>query len=243
METLSIKYEIERVLEYAPVTEDISIAHISELHSDTKNKINDIFCYVKSDNISNVLHSFNDYIDKNFNHILFMHKSFIDAYSKSSEPNNLDKFIRNYGITIEQHWDLVNKNEDVSNYIPVELSYYDNTIYPFTYGKSRDGWFAHMVAYSIPSCYMVTNKDYDLSALATFLKEMEDSGEVCICRGHDDEIIQNIPYYNQDVNECTKYINFLCKVCTSEEYKLMRNGSWLHINPKYEKLIEQFKLN
>ena len=240
MNTLSTKYEVERILEYAPVTEDISIVHISEHRANNRDNT---ICYVKSDDISNVLYSFNGYADKNFDNILFMHKSFIDAYDKSSEPYNLDKFIRNYGITIEQHWDLVSNDEDVSNYIPVELNWEDSTIYPFVYGKSCDGWFPHMVVYCSPSCYMVTDKDYDLSALATFLKEAEDSGEVCILRGHDDEIIHNIPTYNRDIDDGNKYINFLCKMHTHEEYKSMHSNPWLYVNPKYEKLIEQFKLS
>ena len=174
--------------------------------------INDI------DNFSNV-----DYnprqVSNKFMWFAVMLKEFIDAYAKyNPQTYEFYVFCDKYEMSRKDVYEgLVSGEITLDDIVLTETNEYDNTIYPFVYGKTKEGWFPHMVAYNW-GYYMLTNEDYDLEGVKNFLIPLEKNGEVIICRDYiaDEEIIQDIPSYNI-TGKADKYINFF--VFTRKKYE------------------------
>lgn len=242
-----ITYTTNRTVESVVISDDVAIVHIKDVCEATTTY--ETYSYIHPDNIATATKEFNFKDDENYRGFMFFKKEFLEFYRTYNEPWDLEFFVEEFGIDNEPMYKgLINGKINIEDYIPVEVSYYDNHIYPFTYGQVRQGWFPHMVRYSM-ACYHVTNGEYDLEKVAKFLETEEKLGNVVICRGPysmigDPEIIRGIPGYNQSDGE-TEYINFYTYIDTKEEYDSIRieDRLGLYTNPKWKNLLEPYRIN
>ena len=240
-----ITYTTNRTVESVIISDDVAIVHIEDVCEGTRTY--ETYSYVCPNNITTATREFNFKDDENYRGFMFFKKEFLEFYKTYNEPWDLEFFVKEFGIDNKSMYKgLINGRINIKDYIPVQVSYYDNHVYPFVYGEDRYGWFPHMVRYS-QACYHVTNAEYDLAKVAEFLKKQEKDGNVIICRGPyslvgDPEIIRGIPGYNQDEGK-TEYINFYTYIDTREEYNdIKKNRFGLYENPKWKKLLEPFKI-
>lgn len=241
-----LTYVTNRTVESVVITDSIAIVHIKDICEKTKTY--EIYNYCHPNNITTSTKEFNFKPDENYKCFMFFKKEFLEFYKTYNEPWDLALFVKEFGVEIKTLWNgLIKGKINIEDYIPVQVSYYDNHVYPFVYGEDRYGWFPHMVRYSI-ACYHVTNDEYDLDKVAKFLEEQEKEGKIVIQRGPyysvgDDEIIRGIPGYNQEEGK-TEYINFYTYIDTKEEYDSIGTNDFLglHTNPKWEKLLKPFKI-
>ena len=240
--TVASTYTVERNIECISLKDNISIVHIQ----DTCNGFTVGECYKYI--YGNTLHfpMFEKLPkDINFVDLYWLKKDFVDYYRVCECAQDLGKIIKQFGFEDLARFYIALKNNDIDidNYIPVECNWSDGNIYPFTYGKTSCGWFAHKLPYST-AYYHVTNREYDLPMLAAFLRKEEELGNVQICRKRGDDldtIIYPVPVYNRNEEE-THYINFNVLVDSAEEYRdMVKDWSDLRTNPKWKKLIEPYK--
>lgn len=244
----SVRFTIFRDVESINITKDIAIVHIQDIYEDKV--IDDKLFYCNPKNIQDTINQSTISFDCDYTHLVFMKKEFLDVYSTHSEPQDLAFFRDTYGVDIKAVWDMVhNGSFDIEEYVQVEMSYYDNTIYPFVYGSTMQGWFPHMVPYSW-GCYMLTDAEYNLPDVLEFLLEEESKGTIALRRGSygvwgsGSCVIRSIPVYNRCSDDETEYINFLCRVDTAGEFETIKSDvskTGLRINPKWEKLLEPYK--
>lgn len=184
--------------------------------------------------------------DANLNHFVVMKKGFKEFYKHTGfglpEYEQIwDDYVYN---PKELFKDLQNEAVNPEELEFVEVSRYDETIYPFNYGKSRTGILPHMVRYN-GYCYMIRDIDYDLEKVKEFLLEKEKEGIVRLKRAKDsfysvdDEgIIREIEGYNKDENSGDRYINFFCLISNDSP---LPSGFFGEV-PYVKEWLEQFKI-
>lgn len=241
-----ITYTTNRTVESVIINDEVAIVHIKDVCEDVRTY--ETYSYIHPNNITTATREFNFTDDENYRGFMFFKKEFVEFYKTYEEPWELEFFIKKFGIDNKHMFKgLTNGKINIDDYIPVEVSFYDNHIYPFVYEGTRQGWFPHMVRYS-QACHHITNAKYDLAKVAEFLEKQEREGNVIICRGPyslvgEPEIIRGIPGYNQYKGE-TEYINFYTYIDTREEYDNIKKNSFsLYENPKWQKALEPFKIN
>lgn len=246
--TDTMDYKIERVVESFILTEDIAIVRVKDVCEGAV--ITDTIDYCHPNNISKITDQYKYVSDSNYKDLAFMKLEFERKYLTYPEPWNLTALMTEYGIDTKTLWEsLVKGTIDIENYIPVQMSFYNSTIYPFVYGKDRYGWFPHMIHYA-QSCYHITNYDYDLEKVLDFLLAEERDHQCIIERGSyswygdgGDVAIREIPSYNVYDTSGTEYINFMCLVNTAEEYeKIQENVNGLNTNVEWKKKLKPFAI-
>lgn len=237
--TSNCTYTVQRNIECIPLKDNISFSRIQDSCDGTVFREQYNYIY------GNTLHSPQDvYIptDNNFQNLYWLRKDFLEYYEECLYSSQLSNIQDQFGVGTNSDFfnSLKNDTINIKDYIPVEICWSDSNIYPFKYGETKYGWFPHKRPYSL-ACYHVTNDEYDLPKLAEFLQKEEELGNVGIYR-KDGDILHSIPYYNRD-GKATHYLNFYPLVESAEEYVEMdKDFLGLHINPKWEKLIELYKI-
>ena len=242
---LSTSTSLYKTLDYMLLTSDISLVHF--VVKEDEQVIYDTYMFCHPNNIENILSPGRHSEPEAYHNLMFLHKSFLTDYETYRHPYNLEHFIDDYGKDRKALWEeIISGTLNIEDYLPVEISFYDNTIYPFTYGKERDGWFPHMVKFS-QACYMITDEFYDLDKVKEFLLEQEKRGLVSICREDgmyavDEEgIICKIPEYNRDEEE-SSYINFLCRVDDRTTWETIKSDVFgLRRNAFYTDCLKPFR--
>lgn len=239
IKTNTAEYLVKVKLDSIDIKDDISVICITKESPENSTKT---YCYYKTSKLSSIsLMNFKK--DENLKLLGIMKKEFKDYYKQNG-----------FGLPgYEEIWDkFLYKPKEVFDFLKddklspsdfdfVEVSRYDETFYPFTYGVSRSGFIPHMIRYN-GNCYMITNYEYDLEKVAAFLIEKEKEGMVRIRRGtslfDEGEIICDIPSYNVFREGENKFINFYCFV---EDESQKPDDSFACI-PYMESLLEPFKI-
>lgn len=188
-------------------------------------------------------------ITKDYNY-LYLKQSQIKDISPQNLPESLNfimvkkDFLSKYentGFNLPEYEGLISEILSVSDVFDLldKKECNSEDIMPIIYDRCCEryfsypdrGWLTHYEKYS-NVCYMVTNEDYDLEKLYDFLKEKENI--------RFKEGIMNIPYYNQDDDSGTKYINFYVKI-DPINYELIKDKDLFTSMPKEIIDISSFK--
>ena len=225
VKTNTAEYLVKVTLDSLDIKDNISILCISkESPSGTIKE----YCYYKTSKL-NTINLLNFKEDKNFNLFAVMKKGFKDYYKKTGFGlPEYDGIWKKFMYKPEKLFNLLKDDNVNANDLEfVEISRYDETFYPFVYGKSRTGHIPHMMRYN-GKCYMITDYEYDLEKVKEFLLKKEKEGLVRICRGKalcysdKEEIIHEIPYYNKDRENEDYFINFFCLI--ENESQISKNS-------------------
>lgn len=235
------EYLVRVKLQSINIKGDISVICITKESPENSTKT---YCYYKTSQLSSAsLMNFKK--DENLKLLGIMKKGFKDYYKQTGFGlPGYEEIWENFMYKPEELFNLLKDDKvNVDDLEFVEVSRYDETFYPFTYGTSRSGFIPHMVRYN-GKCYMITDYEYDLEKVKEFLLGKEKEGLVRICRGkslwhHDkEEIICEIPYYNKDRENENYFINFFCLI---EDESQKPDDSFACI-PYMESLLKPFKI-
>lgn len=240
VKTNTAEYLVRVKLDSIDIKDNVSILCISkESPSGTAKQ----YCYYKTSKL-NTISLLNFEKDKNFNTFAVMKKGFKDYYKQTGFGlPGYDEIWEKFMYKPEKLFNLLKDDKvNIDDLEFIEVSRYDETLYPFVYGKSRTGHIPHMMRYN-GKCYMITDYEYDLEKVKEFLLEKEKEGLVRICRGKNlwhrdkEEIICEIPYYNKDRENENYFINFFCLI---EDKSQIPNDSFSGISYAKE-WLEPFK--
>ena len=225
VKTNTAEYLVKVKLDSIDIKDNVSILCISkEKPSGTTKE----YCYYKTSKL-NTINLLNFKKDKNFNSFAAMKKGFKEYYKKTGFGlPEYDEIWKKFMYKPEKLFNLLKDDKvNVNDLEFIEVSRYDETFYPFVYGKSRTGHIPHMIRYN-GKCYMITDYEYDLEKVKEFLLKKEKEGLVRLCRYNscykrDDEgIICEIEGYNKDIEGRDFYINFYCLI--ENESQMSKNS-------------------
>lgn len=239
-----IHYDYNRQIDYFILTEDIAVVRIIDT---TNSHVVNLDYFLYHPNYIQELkfnYSKNENITDKYKHLYIFPEEFIELYRTTIYGSDeFYQFFEEIYYTPENLFNLCADGRiDETTLVYTSYDSGWGTFYRYDYNAENTfgDWIPHPVKFDRTACYMVTNRDYDIDAVAEVVKNDIEEGKVILVhdsRYDDDEIVRDIEAYNADGNY-TKYINFYIIAETAEEAEYDND----HVHIGYKNKLEPFRL-
>lgn len=237
-------YEYLRQIDYFVLTDDIAVVHMEDTIYGKTVKNEYFFYHPKYVESLRITYNKNEDIIKKYNDLYIFPNDFIKLYRTTLYgTDEFYQFFEEIYYTPENLFNLCAKDRiDETTLVYASYDSYTGTIFMYDYNAENTfgDWIPHPVRFSRMCCYMVTDREYDLEAVAKIIEKDMELGKVLLSKSliyDEHEIIRDIEDYNAEENY-TQYINFFVIVENAKDAEY--DSEWELIS--YKDKIEPFRL-
>lgn len=231
-------YKYYRTIDYFILTKDIAVVKMTDSINDRV--VNNEYFYYHPNNIKELKLNYNKNEDivKKYNDLYIFPNDFIELYRTTIYGT--DEFYNLFKVSYkpENMFNLCNKGIDETTLVYTSYDSYTGTIFRYDYNAENTfgDWIPHPVRFNRVCCYMITDREYDLEAVAKVVEKDIELGKVLLSKSSrydENEIIRDIEAYNAE-EDYTQYINLFVIVENAKDVEY--DSEWELIS--YKKKIE-----